>query len=130
MGSPDGARHRAVLRHPRDFGMASSPARPPRKISDGEAILLREYRKGAGLTQRELADLAGVHQEVISRIETGHSAPQNNRAQRRIAAALGIDISLIAPEIEGDDGVYWQIKRSGSVTRCEPYYPDEGWATP
>ena len=38
--------------------------------------LIRE-RKGAGLSQQRLADLAGVRQETLSRIETGrHTASQ------------------------------------------------------
>jgi transcriptional regulator with XRE-family HTH domain len=104
------------------------PDRSPLKYLRRRVILLREYREAAGLSQQELADLAGVQRESISRLETGRRAPQNNKAQRRIAAALGIDISQVAPEIEEDDGVYWQVEQRGCMTRSKPYYPDEGWA--
>lgn len=58
---------------------------------------LREYRLDADLTQRELAEHAGVAEEVISRIETGRSWPRD-LTQARIARALGKDRADIWPE--------------------------------
>ena len=55
--------------------------------------LIRD-RKGVGLTRQRLADLAGIRQETLSRIETGkHVANQRTvekimRGHRRRAAAV------------------------------------------
>lgn len=49
---------------------------------------LSEFRRAAGLTQRALADKAGVSQAAISAIECGLKTPTVDRAFR-IAGALG-----------------------------------------
>lgn len=48
---------------------------------------LRAYRKAAGLTQGELAQLIGVDQSIISKYEKGENSPRVKRAEE-IAAAL------------------------------------------
>ena len=42
-----------------------------RRITKIERDALRKARKNQGLTQLDLADLMGVNQSVISRIESG-----------------------------------------------------------
>ncbi len=52
--------------------------------------LIRE-RKAAGLTQQQLADLAGVRQEMISRVESGNyraSVKTIDRLEKALAKAL------------------------------------------
>ncbi len=61
----------------------------PRNNSVGQRIAY--YRKLKGLTQKELAKLAGIQDKYISRIETGKQAGKIS-VLARIAWAL--DISL------------------------------------
>jgi ribosome-binding protein aMBF1 (putative translation factor) len=60
------------------------------------ALLVREMREDAGLTQTELAKKAGTTQSVIARLEdaeyTGHSLPM----LERIAVACGVGLTLYA----------------------------------
>jgi transcriptional regulator with XRE-family HTH domain len=49
--------------------------------------LLRLARDKAGLTQRELASLAGVSQQAISAYETGRKEPTFATVERLLAAA-------------------------------------------
>ena|SRR2546428_761481 len=60
------------------------------------ALLVREMRKGAALTQTELAKKVGTTQSVIARLEdaeyTGHSLTM----LERIAAACGVSLRLHA----------------------------------
>lgn len=55
------------------------------------ALLLREARTRAGLSQRALAERAGTSQSVIARIELGETSPSWDTLQRLLAAA-GFDI--------------------------------------
>ncbi len=60
------------------------------------ALLVREMREDAGLTQTELAKKVGTTQSVIARLEdaeyTGHSLPM----LERIAVACGVALKLHA----------------------------------
>ena len=60
------------------------------------AVLVREMREDAGLTQAELARKIGTTQSVIARLEdaeyTGHSLPM----LERLAAACGVNLKLHA----------------------------------
>lgn len=55
---------------------------------------LRDRRQQLGLTQREVADLAGVHFSTVHRMETGSTSP-NLVGAVRIAAALGYRLTLV-----------------------------------
>lgn len=63
------------------------------EIPDAEfAVLGARFRNGrlqAGLTQRRLADLAGVSQSVVSRFERGHVRRMSAERIVRLALALG-----------------------------------------
>lgn len=60
---------------------------------------LRRYRERAALTQRELAERAGVSPAVVSRLE---AAPDEKHAEmptlRKLAAALGVEPAALLGE--------------------------------
>jgi transcriptional regulator with XRE-family HTH domain len=72
----------------------------PATLNARVAGIIYDARKAAGLTQRQLAELIGTDQAVISRLEDsdydGHSLSMLNR----IAKALGghVDIRLVPDE--------------------------------
>lgn len=53
-------------------------------------IKLAEYRKAQGLTQKQLADMVGIHPTTLSKIENGRIY-YSERIERKIIAALDID---------------------------------------
>lgn len=59
--------------------------------------ILRHARRRAGLTQRRLAELAGVKQPVIARIESGAGEPRVGTMER-LLKACGFDLEL-APRL-------------------------------
>src|SRR5436309_2230554 len=62
---------------------------------------LKELRKAAGLTQGDLAKTVGVTQPAVSAWERGTPVPEPLLVQ--VAAALGVDLSLLRPEAEQPD---------------------------
>ena len=58
---------------------------------------LKSARLAAGLTQRELAERAGVSQSLVAQIERGEREPGRN-ALRRLAGALGTTVSWLLGE--------------------------------
>jgi XRE family transcriptional regulator, regulator of sulfur utilization len=59
-------------------------------------LQFHDARTEAGLTQRQLAEQAGVRQADVSRIERGAGNPTESTLQRT-AAALGGRIELVIP---------------------------------
>ena len=55
--------------------------------------LVREARKRAGLTQRSLAQRAGVAQSTVARIESGARCPSTDMVERLVCAA-GFEIRV------------------------------------
>ena len=53
-------------------------------------IRLRELRLAKGLTQVQLAELCGMPQSTISRIESGNTTGVDFETLDRVAAALGV----------------------------------------
>ena len=51
------------------------------------ALLVREARSKAGLSQREMARRAGTSQSVVARIEAGQTRPGSETLSRLLAAA-------------------------------------------
>jgi transcriptional regulator with XRE-family HTH domain len=51
------------------------------------ALLVREARARAGLTQRELAQRAGTTQSVVGRLESGVGSPRVETVERLLEAA-------------------------------------------
>lgn len=57
--------------------------------------LIRRARRNRGWTQSELADLAGLRQELISRIEVGHEGTKLSSIHALFAA---LDLELVVEE--------------------------------
>ena len=64
--------------------------------------LLWQARTEAGLTQRQLAEAAGVPQSTIAAIEAGRRQPSIPLLQRLVAAA-GKDLRFVLAEPEDHD---------------------------
>lgn len=101
--------------------------------------MVREARRRAGLTQRQLAAKSGIPQETIARIERGRADPRVNTLDRLLAACelglevmprlgIGIDRTQIAallavsPEARlrwalDADEQYVELRRSFRITR-------------
>lgn len=60
------------------------------------AASLQRLRKERGLTQQELADLAGLTQKQVSRIERCEISPVVDTLAR-IVRALGVDLADLFP---------------------------------
>lgn len=91
--------------------------------------MLRSIREERGLSRAELSELSGVHRSTIWRIEAGfvNAHPDTIRILANALDRNPQELGL--PEIEEEDGVFWQIIETGPYSRrCEPYYPDEGLA--
>jgi DNA-binding XRE family transcriptional regulator len=81
----------------------SEGIRQARAVFDQAYAIARqviELREKHGLTQLELAELSGVPQSQISRIERGVTAPTTTTVAR-IATALGADLQLVEHERVG-----------------------------
>lgn len=64
--------------------------------------LIRTFR---GLTQKELGDLAGIHEVAIRKYELGKNTPKQEQL-RKIAAALNVNVnSLMEFDIVGDGDI-------------------------
>jgi transcriptional regulator with XRE-family HTH domain len=63
---------------------------------------IQKYRKEAGLTQRELAELLDVAVGTIQQYELGKRQPRLEMINR-IAAALGIGIRRLYPDFQMED---------------------------
>jgi DNA-binding XRE family transcriptional regulator len=57
-------------------------------------LRLTALRLKAGLTQVELADLSGIAQPHISRLENGHTTPEIGTLQR-LADVLGVPVETL-----------------------------------
>lgn len=59
------------------------------------ADLVREARKRAGLTQRELAERSGTTQSAVARLESGRTSPSFDLVLRLVrACGLRLDVAL------------------------------------
>ncbi len=72
-------------------GFAGERAKPGAQVTLGER--LRHTRKGKGLTQREVADLLGIKQSTVSRIESGKLSPEE-RHERAIEEWLSVSLKM------------------------------------
>jgi transcriptional regulator with XRE-family HTH domain len=67
--------------------------------------IVREARRRANLTQRELAHRVGTTQSAIARIERGATEPSYDRV-RRLVGACGFDL---VPRIAPMDDSDWSV---------------------
>jgi len=63
-------------------------ARSPRQLGN----LIQRTRKQRGLTQTDVANLAGLRQEMVSKIETGHEGTKLSSIYALFAA---LDLELV-----------------------------------
>ena len=78
--------------------------------------LVREARKRAGLTQRELAEKAGTTQSAIARLESGRTRPAFDDVLR-LVRLCGMDLDITLAERDDSDWAQSQ--------RLLPLSPDE-----
>ena len=64
--------------------------------------LVREARKRAGLTQRELAEKAGTTQSAIARLESGRTRPAFDDVLR-LVRLCGMDLDIMLGEWDDSD---------------------------
>ena len=64
--------------------------------------LVREARRRAGLSQRELGERAGTTQSAIARIETGRSTPSFDTVLR-LVRLCGLDLVVMLSERDDSD---------------------------
>ncbi len=74
--------------------------KPERKKELEIVAQLVARRKELGLTQRELADLAGIKQPALARIEQNGAVPRIDTLNK-IAKALRVEVQLV--EVSKDD---------------------------
>jgi transcriptional regulator with XRE-family HTH domain len=73
--------------------------------------LVREARRRAGLSQRELAERAGTTQSAIARLETGRSTPSFDNVLR-LVRLCGLDLDVMLVERDASDWAQAQRVRS------------------
>jgi transcriptional regulator with XRE-family HTH domain len=78
--------------------------------------LVREARKRAGLTQRELAEKAGTTQSAIARLESGRTRPAFDDVLR-LVRLCGMDLDLMLGE--WDDSDWAQARRQLTLAPLE-----------
>ena len=79
--------------------------------------LVREARKRAALTQRELAERAGTTQSAIARLESGRTSPTLEQVQRLMRLA-GFELLVeLAPFDDSDGTQARQLKDLDEVAR-------------
>jgi transcriptional regulator with XRE-family HTH domain len=72
------------------------PTESPFQIFNAESFghALRHYRRSAGLTQAEFAEMAGLRQSQISELESGKMTAQTRRLVT-LLKLLGVKIILL-----------------------------------
>ena len=63
------------------------------------AMRLRDRRRGAGLSQRQLAEMSGVGKATVARLETAAQSPRLDTI-RRLAAALDSPIHALLTDMD------------------------------
>jgi transcriptional regulator with XRE-family HTH domain len=78
--------------------------------------IVRESRRRAGLTQRRLAEIAGVSQPLLARIESGTVRPAFDRLLE-LVRACGLDLDVRVVPL--DEDAWTMVERGAAAT------PDE-----
>lgn len=83
------------------------------------AVLIKEARRRAGLTQQQLADKLKTTQSVVARWETGARGPSLETIEN-VARACDLDISIyLVPRDDHDFRLASQMKRLSPGKRIE-----------
>ena len=77
--------------------------------------LLKQARKDAGLTQKQLGEKCGMADSAIRKYESGRVVPKLDTLQK-LATALGQDVSMFLPT-KGED--------ASEYSRLEPYLTED-----
>jgi len=81
------------------------------------AIIVREARRRAGLTQAALAEKASVPKSTVGRIESGARTPSVELVERLVrAAGLELTVSLAEPD-PGTDAMFERTLRRTPAQR-------------
>lgn len=91
-----------ILRRDREKDPERQRLYEEEKINLQIALLIRDVREKAGLTQKQLADRVGTAQSVISRLEDADYEGHSISMLQRIASALKKRISIKMDAIEED----------------------------
>lgn len=88
------------------------------------ALWVKEARRGAGLSQRELSRRSGVAQSAIARIELGQQIPRADTLERLVAACgfelrLGLSPGGGVDRSEADSGLIRQAAEAEHVSLSE-----------
>ena len=75
----------------RSFSLEYEAARQQIRIAHG----IRVAREDRGLTQRAVAEAAGVTQQMVSRIENASAGNMPHSTVCEVAVALGMDVRLL-----------------------------------
>jgi transcriptional regulator with XRE-family HTH domain len=78
--------------------------------------LVREARRRRGLTQTQLAELAGTTQSAIARLESGRTSPAFDDVIR-LLRLMGMDLDLML--VERDDSDWIQAQRLLGLSPAE-----------
>lgn len=78
--------------------------------------LIREARKRRGLTQAQLAELAGTTQSAIARIESAATSPSFDDVIRYLRL-MGLDLDFML--VERDDSDWIQARRLMDLSDAE-----------
>ncbi len=88
--------------------------------------LVREARRRAALSQRELAERAGTTQSAIARLETGRSTPSFDTVLR-LVRLCGLDLEVMLVERDGSDWAQAQRLRGLTATSgCDAWSESRG----
>lgn len=89
---------------------------------------LQQIRKSKGLTQEKLAELAGVHEKHISKLETGYYKPSFETLDKilKVLEVSPSEIGLEMKNISVNDNIFYiksmQILNSATERELEYYY--------
>ncbi len=78
-------------------------------------------RKQLGLKQGDVAAMAGVTAESLSRFERGRTAEFGTRKLLAVLAALGAELSVMT---QGQTGHLDELRQERAQTRAHPSHPE------
>lgn len=95
------------------MGVAIIGPRSQRSIDAWAGNVVRVVRAKAGLTQRQLAEKAGVPCSTIAKIESGNRQP-THPTMARIRAAVDLSLSTQLVSYDDHDDMLWEQQQRRS----------------